>query len=684
MSSMTRKQLIASSVLFLTISFSGFAMNEQELKDKKLTEKRELLEGYRNLITDKRNEKKYHPYYLYEEGALKLISLILEVDKDDDILSDKSVEVLRLLSTTCCPKFDRSKKVGTQLRISGINTILYIDNSILNEQKKRQIFHALISDVTCIEKTEYMFWLFQAIQEKNGSMIRYLIDEPFSYLLNENFYHEIFKIITNNYGDINFSRLQKIQCLHFFHKTVEEYFSENYDIYTKVVISNDEEGKKDKARFNFFVQQVERFMDYLHSKSGYACLGLAIDQYYWDYIDYCFDRISNKIGITVESDILNHILKLDKKKLADEAKFILIRHFIFHAQQQRTLKKIVSSCEGKIFIELARRKCNSLLRYAIYSGLDLNDFTEGKNFITTVLNGWDRVDFNLCTQQMKTILHCLDEKDKKNLLNPRKGIIPLTLFLKKNGLEMFKFFVKEGANPWHYNKHLILPLNTCSTVLMMNIAEKKEGYLDLHSRLSYVKYMVTHAKNNNKIDELLNNKNIVSPLLCAITDLEDKNGVTGEYLIAHGARFTSSMFKYLLNNELYSNKEKELGIQKVLKMVKHNELAPLFDHTMNRYSKDEIWRVVQAIEQSKRTDKKACLYALFKNISFEVYQEIRKKVQNQELKNIKNISWGIMGKIEKSICENQYKYEILNTSNPRYQKEKSMSIYARDKYLNLM
>lgn len=688
--------------------------------------KDETLTLYRQYITNEKNRKKFNTYYFYEDHALNLLQQIIEADKDRDELSEETLQVIRLLCKKCSPHFDKSatdKNYEQSVKnnaFAGINRLLYEKD--ISDIKKAQLFREFFSLTAPVGSTEYVLWVYQALETRNKEVMRYFLDEHFSGFIikkGKGFYEALFECIdvmfeADRIQNNGTGYLEEIKMLHFLFQTAETFFDEAFNEYIKrkkefKYSCMDEDGivtinqffkspftDKELTRLEFIKMQKKFLFDFFQTKVAYACLTLAILERHWDYLDYCWERNFNKLCLIDQSDVLLYVVRLNPEKISLEEKTILLNHIIARAREQGSDNKLIECCDYRVFLEMAHpeRKYTSLLRHALYSWIHMHNVKDGKNILCCLLHGAEKVSSSVSSNYLTTFLSCLDEKDKDLLLNPVNGVSPLSLCLVSyKNYEMFDFLLKQGARLEHsksYAEHNKTRMNILAMMCRYNNPSNKEYYLDISARCNLLKHMVKYAEQHNIVNELLNGKGI-SPLTCVLADKEDEQYIILDYLIKHGATFNTTMLYDIMHSNMFSPEEKTFALDKLVSKVKEKELAPLFDYRLGTYSEKDVWNIVLALEKSSRNDKKACLYALFKYISTPIYKAINKRIASGESKKTITCSLKIMHKIGKSVDEKQNDYIMLHKSNVRYfdqimkdKKEARTNMYERHEYLNLI
>jgi len=259
---------------------------------------------------------------------------------------------------------------------------------------------------------------------------------------------------------------------------------------------------------------------------------------------------------------------------------------------------------------------------------------------------------------------------------------------------MFKYMATSGAHPWSINTYFGRDHGLCTNpfahILMLNVSDcplLEKAYLQFSERWKYTTWIVEWAKKNDKLEELLNNNQcVLKPLVCALTDEEDKDGQIAEYLLKNGAQFSPEMLIYLLEGSFYTENDKKVGLKNLCALLKYNELATFFDSSMNTYSGEKIWKLVQELEKSKRKDIAACLYALYMHITPKSYTYVREKIEAGESKKTIKLSLDVMKRLENSNTITDY--IKLNKLNPRscgfdtkaLDKDTYRNLYNRYKY----
>lgn len=675
------------------ISSANFGMSSEE-KQKKLDE-------YTNEILDEKNKEKFHQYYFYEEEALEFIEKIASVDTDDESLTPKTLHVIQALVKQCSARFDRSiKQDDNNHDIVGVNALLE-STILLHDVKKMQIFCELLAKGTHLGKPEYFFWLTQALYTRNVPVTQLFIDSGFSSFIKgpmavdgivySSFYEYVFVLVQQlSLVNKDKNRLEQIRMVHFLCATSEKFFDIIIDAYKKDK-NKEKRTKAEQERFDFLKEQKEDLLNFLRSQYGYECLLVALQEEYWDFVDYCLERKTYRIGVTDTSDILSFILNLDKEKFSLEDKSVLIRHFISRSKLQKTQQKLISYEDYKIIGQLAGCGLTETLRYALYSGIDLHNFDKGANLITYGFQGVVKLPFKEYSILVEELVKGLRAEDRDSFLNPKNGTIPLTMLLRADTLQLFIFLMKLGAHPWHGNGYVGRDLGVVANVCALSFISKDDRlkkvglYLEKQQHWDFIKIMVEYAQEKKKLHALFNTKGQTSPLLHALVDMGDHDGYIINYFIENKARYTPEMLQEFITGRLFNKDEKDFGLKNLIKRVPEKKFVYLLDPLLAGYSPKQVWSLILALEKSERKDKEACLYAIFKHISLEAYQSVKKRLEGGESKKDIKDSLQIMKKLEKSLNDNQIEYSMVHNSNVRYadrilkNKEQQVSEY-RGKY----
>lgn len=670
------KSVFKSATLLVGITSFAFSMELSE-EQKKISERRKTLNQWKSYIEN----KKFSDNYFNTKQSLELIKNIIIDEKGDQELSQETIEVIKELSKKCAYVFNRKRfdKNSECYKNNVINMIL--DDTEIPKYHSFQVIKALITYTKSVEQSEYYRWFLQAALHEYTMHIFYFFDSKLSRLIFKNIFLDMAQMVIKQLGN-SYDALMII-CK--FLGTADALASENLRQFSQ----KNTIYELDTQKIEFFKKLKRWLYELLCSETGLGYVINAHEYECWDYIKYC---VTWELG-SAGTQIISNILK--SKDLTAEKKRALLRNCLSCAQQCGGLRMLLGHNQHKFFEDLATSECKDLLPYAI------KNYDNGeKNLLVNMLLDEKQYTAKSMVERITKIFDALEKRDQYDLLNPRKGQLPLMACHNKiNNLDIFRFLVKSGAllykkdtfslNDWS------VCFNPCSFGLFMQ--EKKYNGrrmgLSLFERWNYLKYCIKQAKKQGKnkpriLHKMLNQSGVTSPLLLALMDEGDTEMVMANYLIKHGASFDVldpgglNMLSVFILHDFFDHEERKLGLNRLLKLV--DNAAFLFNESY-LYPLEQIGNLIEFLEKSDRKDKSGCLYMLLKNLTSEQFQEVRKKVNRDNAP----CTYKFMKKIEQSMDNLQERYKKLRPLNARLatigmHEKHNLNEYQRGKYAYLV